>query len=212
MSNPHIPAKLHIHDRHCSLRPERATLTWPIKPDEPSGVRDFPPRIIAQSADGFSPEGRGVMDAPKVPGNADNRESHSINKRLLVLEDEPSVMRSIRHMLRRYSIIEASTAEQALRLFIDHGRCVDLLLADVTLPTSSGIQVALLLRSEIRRLPVILISGYPVSGWCRNDSADLDRLGSNSVAIFQKPFQVQGLLRAVRRLTGTALSESEGTA
>jgi CheY-like chemotaxis protein len=152
------------------------------------------------------------MDAPKVPGNAGNRESHSIKQRLLVLEDEPSVMRSMRHMLRRYSIIEATTAEQALRLFIDHGRYVDLLLVDVTLPTSSGIQVALLLRSEIPRLPVILISGYPVSGWCRNDSADLDRLGSTSVAILQKPLQVQGLLRAVRRLTGTALSESAGTA
>ena len=149
------------------------------------------------------------MDAPKVPGNADNRESH---KRLLVLEDEPSVMRSMRHMLRRYSIIEATTAEQALRLFKDSGRHVDLLLADVTIPTSSGIQVALLLRSEIPKLPVILTSESPVSCWCRNDFADLDRLGSNSVAILQKPFQVQGLLRAVRRLTGTALSESAGTA
>ena len=61
---------------------------------------------------------------------------------LLVLEDNPSVLIVLRLMLETYSLIEAGTAEQAIRLFTDHGRKIDLLVADVTLPTSSGIQVA----------------------------------------------------------------------
>jgi CheY-like chemotaxis protein len=65
-------------------------------------------------------------------------------------------------MLKSYSLIEATTAEEALRLFSDHGRQVDLLIAAVTIPTSSGIQVALLLRSEIPDLPVLLTSSYPL--------------------------------------------------
>ena len=133
-------------------------------------------------------------------------------KTILVLEVNASVMMVLRLMLEPYSLIEASDAEQALRLFTDHGRKIDLLVADVTLPRSSGIQVALLLRSEVPDLPVILTSGYPVSAWSDLDSADLERLGSRSVAIVQKPFQAQGLLKAVCELTGTGLSESAGTA
>ena len=133
-------------------------------------------------------------------------------KTILVLEVNASVMMVLRLMLEPYSLIEASDAEQALRLFTDHGRKIDLLVADVTLPRSSGIQVALLLRSEVPDLPVILTSGYPVSAWSDLDSADLERLGSRSVAILQKPFQGSALSDAVRELIGTVPSEAVGTA
>jgi CheY-like chemotaxis protein len=133
-------------------------------------------------------------------------------KTILVLEDNAAVMMILRLMLEQYSLLEASNAEQALRLFTGHGQEIDLLVADVTLPRSSGIQVALLLRSKIPKLPVILTSGYPVSAWSEEDSSDLQRLGSSSVAILQKPFESQGLLKAVCELTGIGLSEKARTA
>lgn len=132
-------------------------------------------------------------------------------KTLLVLEDEPALRVLLRHLLKHYCLIEAATAEQALQLFNDHGS-VDLLLADVTLPTSSGIQVALLLRSEIPGLPVILTSGYPVSVWSKRDAADLERLGSSSLAIIQKPFQTQVLPNTVREMIGIASFQAARTA
>src|SRR5712692_3671953 len=98
-------------------------------------------------------------------------------KTLLVLEDEALVTKLLLHVLRHYTVLEAATAERALRLFTDQGRQIDLLIADVTLPTSSGIYVALLLRAEIPDLPVILTSGCPLS---HGDFPDLERLGSNS--------------------------------
>jgi CheY-like chemotaxis protein len=122
---------------------------------------------------------------------------------LLVLEDESAVMKLLRYMLKPYGVVEAASAEQALRLFADHGRQIDLLIADVTLPVSSGIQVALLLRSELPRLPVILMSGYPMSGWTMRDSADLAKLGTASVTILEKPFQSQVLSNTVRELLET---------
>jgi DNA-binding NtrC family response regulator len=118
---------------------------------------------------------------------------------VLVLEDESSVMSLLRHILGQYSLIEATTAEEALRTFIDHDHQIDCLVADVTLQTSSGIQVALLLRSELPELPVIFTSGYPVSGWSDRAAADLERLGSTSVSILHKPFQPQALVDAVRQ-------------
>ena len=126
-------------------------------------------------------------------------------KTVLVLEDEPAVLEFLRNVLRQYTVIEATTAEQALHLFKTHARQVDLLIADVTLPQSSGIHVALLLRSEFADLPVILTSGYSVSDWTVRDCTDLQRLGSNSVALLQKPFQVQDLLNLVRERLGVAV-------
>lgn len=126
-------------------------------------------------------------------------------KKLLVLEDEVSVLNLLRQVLQQYDLVEATTAEEALRAFTDHPRQIDLLLTDVTLPTSSGIQVALLLRSSQHDLPVILMSGYPVGNWDRNDAADLARLGSDSVVILQKPFRSEALTNAVSDLLESGL-------
>jgi CheY-like chemotaxis protein len=123
-------------------------------------------------------------------------------KAILVLEDEPSLMKLLRHTLRDYRMIEATTAEEALMLFIDYDYLIDLLVADLTLPGESGAQVALHFRSKIPDLPVILTSGYPVSGWTERDSADLRRLGDLSVAVLQKPFTGHQLLDAICDLTG----------
>lgn len=133
-------------------------------------------------------------------------------KTLLVLEDEPDVIKVLRDVLKRYTITEATNAEQALRLFREHGRQIELLVADVTLPASSGIHVALLLRVAIPDLPVILTSGYPVSDWTGRDYTDLQRLGSTSVALVPKPFQIRSLLLKVGELVGDVPSEIAKTA
>ena len=123
-------------------------------------------------------------------------------KTLLVLEDEPSLMKLLRHTLRDYRLIEATSAEEALLLFIDHEYQVDLLVADLTLPTKSGAQVAFHMRSKIPELPVILTSGYPVSNWSERDSSDLRRLAEMPVAVLQKPFAGYKLLALICELTG----------
>jgi CheY-like chemotaxis protein len=133
-------------------------------------------------------------------------------KTILVLEDDPSVMKLLCHLLKQYSLIEATGAEQALRLFLEHDRRIDLLVADVTLPKSSGIKVALILRSEVRRLPVILTSGYPVNGWNTMDSADLSRLGTSWLAVLQKPFEAEELLNTVREFAESKPSKAATTA
>jgi len=123
-------------------------------------------------------------------------------KTVLVLEDEPLVMDLLRYILKHYSLVEAGGAEEALRLFHDRDREIDLLLADVSLPVSSGVQVALILRCENPALPVILTSGYPANSWKDCDAADLQRLGSNSVIVLQKPSTPRRLLSAIDELIG----------
>jgi hypothetical protein len=55
----------------------------------------------------------------------------------------------------------------------------------------SGIQAAVYLRSKLPALPVILTSRRPVNDWSNRDWADLERLGSHSLAILPKAFPGQ---------------------
>jgi DNA-binding response OmpR family regulator len=130
-------------------------------------------------------------------------------KTIIVLEDEPLLMKLMRNLLDRqgYAVLGAAGAEQALEQFHDSGRRVDLLIADVVLPELSGIEVALRLRSQLPNLPVILTSGYPPNAWNVRDSRRLVQLGVDSVSILLKPFGARVLLNTVRDLTEARPSE-----
>ena len=133
-------------------------------------------------------------------------------KTILVLEDDPAVMALMRRMLYQYDLIVATTAQQAFRLFSSHGRQIDLLVAGVTLPHHSGIQVALLMRAAIPNLPVILTYGHGEREWTVRDYFDLQRLGLPSVALLSRPFLVQQLLTEIREMTRTGGPEIAKTA
>jgi CheY-like chemotaxis protein len=124
-------------------------------------------------------------------------------KPVLVLEDDPSQMAFIRKILKQYFVLEASSAETALRRFKGTNCNIGILIADVSLPVSSGIHLALLLRHKHRSLPIILTSEYPVNGWSEPDVADLARLQADTVVILQKPLQGRLLLNAVQKLTAS---------
>lgn len=127
-------------------------------------------------------------------------------KTILVLEDESALMRLFRSVLDGYTILEARTAEEALQKFIGNGRHLDLLIADVMLPKSSGIHTALLLREASSELRIVLTSGYPRNMWRDQDAVDLRRLGSDSVVFLQKPFLPTTLLKTVHSCIGPPVS------
>jgi CheY-like chemotaxis protein len=120
---------------------------------------------------------------------------------ILVLEDDPLVSAVIRLILQSsgHTLIEAATAEEALLRFEDNDCNVDLLIADVNLPVSSGIRVALELRSLLPHLRIIVTSGYPPAMWNEQDAAAFKKLTPESVAILLKPFLPATLLDKVAR-------------
>ena len=123
-------------------------------------------------------------------------------KTILVLEDEPVVMRLFSRVLIEYIILEAVTAAEALRLFCDSDHHVDLLITVLTLAKGSGTQVALQLRLTVPTLPVILASCCGPTYWTDQESAALRKLGTASVKILEKPFFPSILLRKVHELIG----------
>jgi CheY-like chemotaxis protein len=123
---------------------------------------------------------------------------------ILILDDQPMVMSIIRMVLTPlgHTILEATTAEEAFRQFKESDGRIDLLIADVTLPVSSGIRVALELRSLLPYLRIIVTSGYLSNMWNEQDAAELSELPSDSVATLQKPFMPAVLIQMVDRFVG----------
>jgi hypothetical protein len=87
---------------------------------------------------------------------------------ILILDDEAAVRRRLRSTLAPlgHVLLEAATAEEAVRCFEETDSGLDLLIADVHLPMgTSGVRVALEFRSLLPRLRILLISGFPPSLW-----------------------------------------------
>jgi DNA-binding response OmpR family regulator len=140
---------------------------------------------------------RTVLDALAQPA----KPLRKIVMVILVLEDDPSVSFQIRLILQPsgHTLVEAATAAEALQRFKENDGRVDLLIADVNLPVSSGIRVGLGLRAFHSRLRIIITSGRTPEMWNDQDAADLNELPSDSVAVLQKPFLPATLLDKVAR-------------
>jgi two-component system KDP operon response regulator KdpE len=120
--------------------------------------------------------------------------------RVLVVDDEPQILRALRINLRvrDYEVHVAATGSEALQMA---GRFPpDLVILDLGLPDLDGVQVIQGLRGWTKA-PIIVLSG-------RADSTDkVEALDAGADDYVTKPFGVEELLarmRAAVRRTGTA--------
>jgi two-component system response regulator AtoC len=83
-----------------------------------------------------------------------------VQKRILVLDDEPLMLHFLTETLNRkkYQTHSSKTPTEALKLLKLHP--FDLLITDMKMPEMSGIQLIKLLRKEGITLPVIVITAY----------------------------------------------------
>ena len=125
-------------------------------------------------------------------------------KTVLVVEDDAAILALMHHVVERdgYAVFDATSAAQAFERFEENDGHVDLLIADVTLGSTSGIRVALELWSLLPNLRTIISSVYPQSMWPEQDAAELDEYPSDSLAVLQKPFVPAALLDTIHRLIG----------
>ena len=108
---------------------------------------------------------------------------------ILVVDDEASLLRSLRSMLEMegYGVLAASTATEGLARL---GEC-DLVLLDVRLPDRNGVEVL----AEIRQkydVPVIMMSAHATIA----DAVKATQLGAHD--FLEKPFTTERVLLVVR--------------
>jgi DNA-binding NtrC family response regulator len=123
---------------------------------------------------------------------------------LLVIDDEAAIRDSFRRRLTAegYTVLEAGSGLKAVeRVERDH---VDLVITDILMPGQEGIETIRSLHQRFPRLPIIAISGSPHYYYL----SAAQRLGATRT--FQKPFDLDDLVRAVREeLTAVSAEPSQ---
>jgi len=123
-------------------------------------------------------------------------------KTILVVQPEPLVSGLFNRLLERgYSVVETTSAEEALDAFRRHGK-VDLLITELELPVISGIELASLLKAWRPRLKIILTADLLPENWSDEESAELSRFQTHSMTILKMPFSPDELRARVVSLIG----------
>ncbi len=114
---------------------------------------------------------------------------------ILLVEDEDGVRTLVRDMLRQvgYEVLEAGAPSEAEQISKAFDRGIALLLTDVVMPEMSGLDLSIRLRAQRPQLQVMYMSGFPEP---TVGDGFAEAPGAHFLA---KPFDRQGLLRAVRR-------------
>lgn len=113
--------------------------------------------------------------------------------RVLVVEDEESLLFTLAHNLRRegYTVITAARGDDAMKLAREQRP--DLILLDVMLPGVDGIQVCRMLRRDTS-VPIIMLTALGSEG---DRVSGLDSGADDYIA---KPFGMRELMARVRAL------------
>ena len=122
-------------------------------------------------------------------------------RRLLIVDDERLILRSLSRALRReYEVVTTTSPSEALRL-TSSGEHWDIVLSDVTMPEMGGMELASRLSSSC---PALLGRIVLMTGGAHTEQAHyaLERCG---MTVITKPIDTSDLLRVL----ATVGSESE---
>ncbi len=127
-------------------------------------------------------------------------------ERILVVDDEQAVLESTQFMLQQlgYQVTACASANEALTCFSAKPTGFDLVLSDMTMPRTSGVELLRRIREQRPEIPVILMTGF--AGLL--NEKELKRYGIDEFII--KPLTAQELGGTIRRCLGSG-SEVQGT-
>jgi len=168
--------------------------------------------IVAQSSghiEVVSTPGRGTtvtvalprVEDPMVAVGADTALTAPLHGRetILLVEDEAAVRDMVRDMLQMsdYTVLEAGSGDEALRLCDQHAGPLHLLVTDVMMPGMSSRELAQRLALLRPAMKVLYMSGYT------GDIIDINDTLAPGTAFLQKPFTLDTLARKVREVLDT---------
>lgn len=157
----------------------------------------------------YSEEGRGTVFKiyfPLVAGKAAIAAHPAVVKKtltgtgtVLLVDDDSSLRAPIRRslVLAGFSVLEASSAEEALAISKRHKGRIQLLLTDMVLPKMNGIELAGRLESLRPEIEVLFMSGYTDHAVLAHGLLDPDK------NFIQKPFTLDMLTQKTMGLCST---------
>jgi two-component system, cell cycle sensor histidine kinase and response regulator CckA len=136
-----------------------------------------------------------VSEATETPSQPPERaEPLGGSETVLLVEDDEDLREMIGTSLRNagYTVLETGKAQAALELVAEHRGPVHLLLSDIVMPRTSGVQLFNLLKVSLPDLKVIFMSGYATEMLGRHDPLPPE------AAFIEKPFARDSLLSNIR--------------
>jgi CheY-like chemotaxis protein len=124
---------------------------------------------------------------------------------ILLAEDQAEVRALARKVLGRhgYTVLEARSGAEALRIVKDHRGPIHLLLTDVVMPEMGGRELVAALHRTHPHIPVLYASGYTDDAVARHGVVD------PTLAFIHKPFTPKSLLAKVREVLDSPPSPRE---
>ena len=146
----------------------------------------------------YLPRAEGVAKEIEQPApDADAPATETI----LLAEDDSAVRKLTLTILTRlgYTVLDAGTGEEALKLAREHPGAIDLVLTDLVMPQMSGADFASELRAARPGIAVLFMSGYTDHAIIRHD------LLESGAAFLQKPFTPSSLSRKIREVLSASV-------
>ncbi len=112
---------------------------------------------------------------------------------VLLVDDDAAVRMTTRRLLqhRKFTVLEATNGEEALRVFTAERAHVNVILTDVRMPVMDGVRLAKAVRAIDPGFPIIFFSGY--------DEIGVDVAQElHDVPLLAKPFTLERLIAALR--------------
>ncbi len=115
-------------------------------------------------------------------------------KKVLVVDDDPELLQYIATTLTRGGVpaIGVNSGREALVLFQQKKREIRLLLTDIVMPQTTGIELAAAVAKLDPKLPVIFMTGY------KTDHVEQYGHALEGRAVLGKPFTPKELLTIVK--------------
>jgi CheY-like chemotaxis protein len=127
--------------------------------------------------------------APSLPVQAQGRKL-----RILIVDDEPSVVRALQRALREHDLVVAFSGVEAIEV-LDSGQQFDLVFCDLMMAQLSGMEVFDIVR---RRFPALIDRFVFMTGGAFTQQAK-DFLAGVSNPVVEKPFDIRALRMLVNR-------------
>jgi signal transduction histidine kinase len=117
---------------------------------------------------------------------------------VLLVEDNEEVRSMLCEFLQRhgYTVLQADSSGEALRLCEEHKGPLDLLVTDVVLPQMDGPALVHCLHAVRPDIKVLYISGYPANELVHHGMAE------PGLPFLQKPFTMEALALEIREVLG----------
>jgi nitrogen-specific signal transduction histidine kinase/CheY-like chemotaxis protein len=143
--------------------------------------------------------------APGAPRAVRATERLGGRETVLVVEDEDAVRDFAARALRQYgySVLVARRAEEALLIAAEHPGRIDVVLADVIMPRTSGPGLMTKLRELRPGAPVVFMSGFTENALGHHGVLE------SSHPFLQKPFSPEALARKIREALASGAAASE---